>query len=154
MLGFGFGMGVVFPFYANAFVEWKEGLFIYFALGCVGAGVTIGIFNDFLVRRMLVAELKKISLVSKALSEGDLRQKTGIVSDDAVGEIANMIAGGAKATLSQHGHSFKIAIPSIVVGKNHTIEHKGTGPCLVVPFELDSEIFWIEVSFQGAVEPG
>ena len=73
---------------------------------------------------------------------------------DAVGEIANMIAGGAKATLSQHGHSFKIAIPSIVVGKNHTIEHKGTGPCLVVPFELDSEIFWIEVSFQGAVRPG
>ncbi len=67
---------------------------------------------------------------------------------DVVGEIANMIAGGAKATLSQEGFTFKIAIPSIVVGKNHTIDHKGKGPCLVVPFELEGETFWLEVSFQ------
>ena len=66
---------------------------------------------------------------------------------DAVGEIANMIAGGAKATLSQEGYNFRIAIPSIVVGEKHTIEHKGKGPCLVVPFDLEGETFWLEVSF-------
>ena len=66
---------------------------------------------------------------------------------DAVGEIANMIAGGAKATLSKDGYNFRIAIPSIVVGAGHTIEHKGKGPCLVVPFDLDGETFWLEVSF-------
>ena len=68
---------------------------------------------------------------------------------DAVGEIANMIAGGAKATLAQKGFTFRIAIPSIVVGKNHTIDHKGGGLCLVVPFHVDEQTFWLEVSFDA-----
>ncbi len=66
---------------------------------------------------------------------------------DAIGEVANMVAGGAKAVLAQKGFSFRIAIPSIVVGRGHTIDHKGRGPCLVVPFTLDEETFWLEVSF-------
>lgn len=66
---------------------------------------------------------------------------------DAIGEIANMVAGGAKAALAQQGFSFRIAIPSIVLGRGHTIEHRGQGPCLVVPFTLDGETFWLEVSF-------
>jgi chemotaxis protein CheX len=65
---------------------------------------------------------------------------------DAVGELANMIAGGAKAVLAQEGYHFRIAIPSIIVGKGHTIEHRGKGPCLVVPFTLEGETFWLEVS--------
>jgi chemotaxis protein CheX len=73
---------------------------------------------------------------------------------DAVGEVVNMIAGGAKALLSQQGYSFRIAIPSIVVGEGHTIEHKGVGPCLVVPFELEGETFWLEVSFAATNEQG
>jgi len=68
---------------------------------------------------------------------------------DAIGEIANMIAGGAKATLSKDGYHFRIAIPSIVVGADHIIEHKGKGPCLVVPFDLEGETFWLEVSFNA-----
>ncbi len=71
---------------------------------------------------------------------------------DAVGEIANMIAGGAKATLAEEGYSFRIAIPSIVVGKGHTIEHRGPGVCLVVPFTLEGETFWLEVSFASPDE--
>jgi chemotaxis protein CheX len=66
---------------------------------------------------------------------------------DAVGELVNMIAGGAKALLAQQGCSFRIAIPSIVVGEGHTIQHKGGGPCLVVPFSLEDETFFLEVSF-------
>jgi chemotaxis protein CheX len=69
---------------------------------------------------------------------------------DAVGEIANMIAGGAKSALAQKGFTFRIAIPSIVVGKNHEVAHKGSGPCLVVPFHLDEQTFWLEVSFDPA----
>ena len=68
---------------------------------------------------------------------------------DAIGELANMIAGGAKAELAQQGCTFQIAIPTIVVGEGHTIDHKGQGPCLVVPFTLDGEVFWLEVSLSG-----
>lgn len=68
---------------------------------------------------------------------------------DSIGELANMIAGGAKAELAQQGCNFQIAIPTIVVGKGHTIDHKGQGPCLVVPFTLEGEQFWLEVSLSG-----
>ena len=76
-------------------------------------------------------------------------EEAGGITDevrDAIGELANMIAGGAKAELAQQGCSFQIAIPTIVVGEGHTIDHKGQGPCLVVPFNLDGEEFWLEVS--------
>ncbi len=70
---------------------------------------------------------------------------------DAVGEIANMVAGGAKAVLSQGGFTFKISIPEILVGKGRTIDHVGAGPALVVPFQLAGDTFWLEVSF---ADPG
>lgn len=72
---------------------------------------------------------------------------------DAVGEIANMVAGGAKAVLSQRGSTFKISIPEIVMGKGHPIPHVGSGPALVVPFQLGNETFWLEVSFQPEKKP-
>jgi chemotaxis protein CheX len=67
---------------------------------------------------------------------------------DAVGEIGNMVAGGAKAVLSQQGFSFKISIPEILVGKDRSIPHLGSAPCLVVPFHLESDTFWLEVSLE------
>jgi chemotaxis protein CheX len=69
---------------------------------------------------------------------------------DAIGEVVNMIAGGAKATLAQKGFTFRIAIPTVVVGRNHTVEHKGDFPCLCVPFHMGEETFWLEVSFGQA----
>ena len=42
-LGFGLTMGLVFPLYANFFVNWKEGMLVWFCLGCIVAGITIGI---------------------------------------------------------------------------------------------------------------
>lgn len=66
---------------------------------------------------------------------------------DAIGEVVNMIAGGAKAALAQKGFSFRIAIPAVVVGQNHSIEHKGDTPFLCVPFHMGDETFWLEVSF-------
>lgn len=68
---------------------------------------------------------------------------------DGVGEIANMVAGGAKAVLSQQGFSFTISIPEILVGKSRSIPHVGSDPCLVVPFHLGSDTFWLEVSLEG-----
>lgn len=88
--------------------------------------------------------------IAYRLYEGMVGEKVNALTEevrDAVGEIANMIAGGAKAALAKDGYRFRIAIPSIVVGKDHTIEHRSKGPCLVVPFTLEGETFWLEVSF-------
>lgn len=74
----------------------------------------------------------------------------GIV--DAVGEIANMVAGGAKGALTDMGMNFRISVPSVVMGKEHSISHKSDAPCLIIPFQLGSETFWLQVSMK--LNPG
>lgn len=71
---------------------------------------------------------------------------------DAVGEMANMIAGGAKGSLTEMGMDFRISVPSVVVGKEHSISHKSDAPCLVIPFQFGSETFWLQVSIK--LNPG
>ena len=69
---------------------------------------------------------------------------------DLVGEITNMVSGGAKRELSEKGYKFEMAIPSSITGKNHTITHKTTGAIIVVPFTIQ-EIgdFFVEVCFEN-----
>ncbi|MBI5015773.1 MAG: chemotaxis protein CheX [Deltaproteobacteria bacterium] len=67
---------------------------------------------------------------------------------DAVGEIANMVAGGAKGALTEQGMNFRISVPSVVMGKEHTISHKSDAPCLIIPFQLGTDTFWLQVSIK------
>ena len=66
---------------------------------------------------------------------------------DMVGEITNMVTGGAKVTLGEKGYDFDMATPIIVSGTNHTINHKCEGTTLIIPFTSDSGKAYIEVSF-------
>jgi len=78
-------------------------------------------------------------------------QKLSLDSDvrDAVGEIVNMIAGGAKGDFSQKGLSFKIAIPTVVIGDSHILSQKKDVPCIVIPFTIDEGEFFIEVCLKA-----
>jgi chemotaxis protein CheX len=67
---------------------------------------------------------------------------------DVVGEIANMVAGGAKGALAELGMNFRISVPSVVVGKEHSITNKSDAPCLIIPFQLGSDTFWVQVSLK------
>lgn len=69
---------------------------------------------------------------------------------DMVGEITNMVTGGAKRILAEKGYKFEMAIPSTIVGKDHTIYHKTNGPVVVVPFHMDGGSFFLEVCFEEA----
>lgn len=86
-LGFGLSMGLVFPFYANFFVTWKEGMLVWFCIGCLVAGITIGIVNHKLLEWLLIGKLRKIAVASERISKGDLREGCGVHSRDTVGEI-------------------------------------------------------------------
>jgi len=67
---------------------------------------------------------------------------------DCVGEITNMICGGAKAILSEKGYKFEMAIPSMISGKNHTVSHKTNGKIVCVPFDTSDGSFFLEVCFE------
>ncbi len=62
---------------------------------------------------------------------------------DAVGELANMIAGGAKQHL---GNAADISIPSVVIGQGHVITRPSDVPCVVIPCKTEVGDFAVEVS--------
>lgn len=94
-LGFGLLMGLIFPFYANFFVNWKEGMLIWFCLGCIVAGISIGIANHRLLEWLLVRKLRKVAVAAEKIRKGDLREGCGIRSADTIGEITEGFDGMA-----------------------------------------------------------
>ena len=66
---------------------------------------------------------------------------------DMVGEITNMVTGGAKSKLEANGFDFDMATPIIVSGKNHTINHKCENSTVLIPFHSKDGDAYIEVSF-------
>jgi chemotaxis protein CheX len=67
---------------------------------------------------------------------------------DAVGEISNVISGQARRQLEEDGLSLSAAIPTVVMGKNHSLSHFTTYPVIALPFTTDMGDFTIEVSFE------
>lgn len=68
---------------------------------------------------------------------------------DLVGEITNMVTGGAKRTLSEMGYDFDLAIPGVVAGRQHSITHKTSGQTIILPFKTDNGEFFVEICFEG-----
>ena len=68
---------------------------------------------------------------------------------DLVGEVTNMVTGGAKKILDDLGHDFNMATPTVVTGKNHEISHKSKDKVIHIPFESDVGPFYVEVSFDS-----
>ncbi len=62
---------------------------------------------------------------------------------DALGELANMIAGGAKAKLE--GLNVSVSLPNVVVGKNHVLSQSKQSPRLVLPCDSPLGRFAVEV---------
>jgi len=64
---------------------------------------------------------------------------------DAVGELANMVAGGAKRVLAAAGYDLRISIPSVVVGPGHSISRPRGIPCIEIPFETERGAFSVDL---------
>jgi chemotaxis protein CheX len=64
---------------------------------------------------------------------------------DAIGEIANMIAGNAKKDLSTQAN---ITCPSVVIGSNHVIARLRGVPCVVIPCKTPVGDFAVEVNMK------
>ena len=66
---------------------------------------------------------------------------------DAIGEIANMIAGNAKNEFP--GSDSDISVPSIVIGKHKVAYPKGT-PIISIPCRTDAGDFCVDIAFKAA----
>ena len=64
-----------------------------------------------------------------------------------VGEITNMVTGGAKKELAERGFEFDMATPIVVSGRDHTISHRSEGAKLIMPFNHVAGKAYIEICF-------
>jgi methyl-accepting chemotaxis protein len=87
-MAFGFSMGVLFPIFANLFVEWKDGMLVWFVISCIIAGLSIGLLNFWLLNKMLLQRLKRIGEVANAISNNDVSQICSVESNDFIGDMA------------------------------------------------------------------
>jgi len=76
---------------------------------------------------------------------------------DAVGELANMIAGSAKAKLEQF--ELSVSLPSVITGKGHCIEFPSNTTPICIPFDcewgsVDVEVGLVELPVRSAVTSG
>jgi chemotaxis protein CheX len=63
---------------------------------------------------------------------------------DALGELANMVAGQAKAQMD--GLNVSISLPSVVIGKEHQVSQSKNQPRLVLPCDSGLGRFCVEVA--------
>jgi len=65
---------------------------------------------------------------------------------DAIGEIANMVAGSAKKDFENINMS--ISIPSVIIGKGHKVKATKTMPRLVIPCTSPIGSFIVEIGMK------
>lgn len=63
---------------------------------------------------------------------------------DAIGELANMVAGNAKKDFT--GMRVSISLPSVIVGTDHTVSASKATPRLVIPCDTALGSFDVEVA--------
>ncbi len=78
---------------------------------------------------------------------GETPEKVNEEITDLVGEITNMVTGGAKRMLSEKGFDFEMTTPVVVSGPDHTIHHKAKGPVVIIPLNSEVGKAYIEFAF-------
>lgn len=65
--------------------------------------------------------------------------------EDAVGELANMLAGGIKTVLSDKGKDIALSIPTIISGREYDFQSTKEAESFIIPFSSSSGEFMIEL---------
>lgn len=94
---------------------------------------------------------KQVAL--KAASAMLMQEMTELNDDviDAVGEIANMVAGQAKAELEEYDLS--VSLPNVITGDAHEIRFPSDSRPLGVSFDTDFGPLWLVVGLETIKEP-
>lgn len=82
-----------------------------------------------------------------ALFCGERLESTHSDFADAIGELVNMVCGGAKALFSD-AQRVSISCPSVIVGTDHGVCLPSDIPCVLIPCSTDCGEFVIEVAIR------
>lgn len=100
---------------------------------------------------VVVSLSKQVAL--KATSAMLMVETTEVNGDviDAVGEITNMVAGAAKAHLSEY--ELSISLPSVITGRGHEVRFPSNVTPICVPFETEWGPLNLEVGLTEVAVP-
>ena len=82
-----------------------------------------------------------------ALFCGERLEKDNADFADAIGELVNMVCGGAKAMFNEK-QKVSISCPSVIVGSGHGVCLPSDIPCVLIPCMTDCGEFVIEVAIR------
>lgn len=68
---------------------------------------------------------------------------------DAIGEVANMIAGAFRTKLAAHEPASAIAIPTVTVGSDFSTKYSADTARIVCPFRMGTQPLFIELILTG-----
>jgi len=88
--------------------------------------------------------------VAKAITSGFLGVEVDELDEDvkdAIGEIANMVAGNLKVSFAREGVQIELAIPTSVVGESFNVCGAARAQRVVVPLRMSGDPFWIELMY-------
>jgi chemotaxis protein CheX len=89
--------------------------------------------------------------IAKKMLPGEVSKIDGMVID-LVGELANMVLGGAKSELENGGYYFKLSMPTIIFGTDYLIAHKVDAPIIMLPFSMPEGEFFVEAVYEEISE--
>lgn len=106
----------------------------------------IGLGSD--IRGMLAVHCPAV--VAKAITGSFLGMEVEELDEDvkdAIGEIANMVAGNLKIAYGNAGVNVELAIPTTVIGDSFRISGIAGAKRHYISFQLDSGTFWVELLY-------
>ena len=108
----------------------------------------IGIAGKELSGSVAISLPEKTALFIHQMLLGEEVSHLSVGVQDTVGEIANIIAGGAKTIFTKSGLSFHISIPTVIIGKNHSLSFNVDNPMVVIPFTINGLPFSVDISIK------
>ena len=107
----------------------------------------IGMVSDQAKGSLSITFEGSLALATMKNMVGEAPDEVNDEITDLVGEITNMVTGGAKRMLSEKGIEFDMATPMVVSGANHSIKHKAEGAVVIIPLGSEFGKAYIEFSF-------
>jgi chemotaxis protein CheX len=109
---------------------------------CVSAMVGfVGTYNGLVC---LHAPLRQALAVTAGMLEVAVREFNDDVRD-ALGEVANMIAGAFKQHLSRGGGDIRLSTPSVITGKDYMVAARNPEETITLHFAMDEDWFVVSV---------
>jgi chemotaxis protein CheX len=88
--------------------------------------------------------------VAQAITGAFLGMEVDELNDDvkdAIGEIANMVAGNLKVSYAKIAINLDLAIPTSIAGESFSVSGLAGADRIVVPLKMAGETFWVELMY-------